>query len=170
MITEYNTRLFHEPENSENKSRVNELLELAHKDIRFAFNKIAKVREKVVRLSTNQLEVSEPEDIETIELISTFGNAALITELEHFVSYTNSMLNDLKKYQRSRLEKIDDIANAIADQIGQKLQEREESDDRYCNEIAPNSFINEMRQLDTLKYELFHMKERVQKTYEQEAA
>lgn len=170
MITEYNTRLFHEPENSENKSRVDELFELAEKDIRYAVNKIIKVREKVVRLSTNQLEVSEPEDVETVELLSTFYNGFLIFQLEDFVSYTNNMLNDLKKYQQNRLEKIDEIAETIADQIEQKRQEREASDDWYCNEIARNSFINEMRQLDALKHELFRMKEKTQKSYEQDAA
>ena len=108
MLTEYNTNFFKDPEIYNEKSRVDELCEIAHKDIRYAFNKIVKVREKVVRLSTNQLKVSEPEDIETVELISTFGNAALITELEQFLLYTNSMLNDLKKYQQSRLEKIDE--------------------------------------------------------------
>ena len=41
-----------------------------------------------MRLSTNQLQVSTTEDVETVELISTFYNAALITELENIVSYT----------------------------------------------------------------------------------
>ena len=170
MITEYNTNFFNDPEIYNEKSRVDELCKLAHKDIRYAFNKIAKVRDKVVRLSTNQLEVSEPEDIETVELISTFGNAALITELEQFVLYTNSMLNDLKKYQQSRLEKIDEIAEAIANQIEQKRQEREESDDEHLNLLAPSCYSDEMRQLDTLNCQLRHMKEKTQNTYEQDAA
>jgi len=170
MITEYNTRLFRDPENPEKNNRVDELFNLADKDIRYAFNKIIKVREKVVRLSTNQIQVSTTEDIETVELLSTFGNGLLIAELEDFVSYTNSMIDDLKKYQQNRLENIDEIAETIADQIEQKRQEREESDDSYCNMIARNSFINEMRQLDTLKSELRRMKEKTQKTYEQDAA
>ena len=170
MITEYNTNFFNDPEIYNEKSRVDELCDLAHKDIRYAFNKIAKVRDKVVLLSTNQLEVSEPEDIETVELISTFGNAALITELEQFVLYTNSMLNDLKKYQQSRLEKIDAIAEAIANQIEQKRQEREDSDDEHLNLLAPSCYSDEMRQLDTLKCQLRHMKEKTQNTYEQDAA
>ena len=85
MITEYNTRLFRDPENPEKNNRVDELFNLADKDIRYAFNKIIKVREKVVRLSTNQLQVSTTEDVETVELISTFYNAALITELENIL-------------------------------------------------------------------------------------
>ena len=41
------------------------------------------------------------------------------------------MLEDLRKYQKSRLGKIDAIAETIADQIQQKHQEREECDDEY---------------------------------------
>ena len=170
MITEYNTRLFRDPENPEKNNRVDELFNLADKDIRYAFNKIIKVREKVVRLSTNQLQVSTTEDVETVELISTFYNAALITELENIVSYTSSMLEDLRKYQKSRLGKIDAIAETIADQIQQKHQEREESEDETLNRLAPSCYINEMRQLDALKSDLRHMKEKTQKTYEQDAA
>lgn len=170
MITEYQTSFFPTPENNEKKSRVDEIFDLAHKDIRYAFNKIQKVRENVVRLSTNQLEVSEPEDIETVELLSTLGNSSLIVQLENFISYTNSMLNDLKKYQQSRLEKIDEIVETIADQIQQKRQEREESEVEYLNLIAANCYSEEMRNLDKLQYELLGMKEKTKETYEQDAA
>lgn len=158
MITEYHTSLFLGPENSEKKSRVDEIFELAHKDIRYAFNKIAKVRDKVLCLANNQFAVSEPEDIETVELLSTFGNGALIAELEYFVSYTNCMLKDLKKYQQSRLEKIDEIAEDIKDQIKQKRQEREESKDENLKLLAPSCYMTEMQKLRDLKNELLHMK------------
>jgi len=170
MITEYQTSLFHKPENNGTKSRVDELCELAEKDIRYAFNKIQKVRDKVVRLSTNQLEVSEPEDIETVELLSTFYNGALISKLEHFMSYTNSMLKDLKKYQQSRLEKIDEITETLADQIEQKRQDREESDHEYRNLLAPVCYSEEMRKLDDLKRELLRMKDKTQNSKMRDAA
>lgn len=170
MITEYNTRLFRDPENPEKNNRVDELFNLADKDIRYAFNKIIKVREKVVRLSTNQLQVSTTEDVETVELISTFYNAALITELENIVSYTSSMLEDLRKYQKSRLGKIDAIAETIEDQIQQKHQEREECDDEYPNIFAQLHYSEEMKQLDALKRELLLMKEKTQNTPERDAA
>ena len=159
MITEYNTRMFHETENHEKKSRVDELYKLATNDIRYAFNKIEKVRDKVMRLSTNQLFVSKPEDIETVELLSTFNNASLITVLDHFVSYTNDMLKDLKEYQQNRLEKIDEIAETIANQIEKKRQEREDSDDEDRNILAPGRYSTERQMLEELKCELLHMKD-----------
>ena len=151
--------MFHEPENREKKSRVDELYKLATNDIRYAFNKIEKVRDKVMRLSTNQLFVSKPEDIETVELLSTFNNASLITVLDHFVSYTNDMLKDLKEYQQNRLEKIDEIAETIANQIEKKRQEREDSDDEDRNILAPGRYSTERQMLEELKCELLHMKD-----------
>jgi hypothetical protein len=170
MITEYNTRLFHEPENHEMKSQADELFELAVKDIRYAHNKLFKVQQKVLNPSEDFFKEKTTEKKETLELLSTMYRATIIIELQDVVERATYMLEEFRKHQKNRFAKLDENFEAIANQIEQKRQERENSEDKYRNQIARNCYIDEMRQLEALKHELFHMKEKAQKTYEQDAA
>ena len=170
MITEYNTRLFHEPENREKKNQVDELFTLADKDIRYAHNKLFKVQQKVLNLSQNPFKEKTNEEKETLELLSTMYRATIIRELQDVVKRASYMIEEFQKHQKNRFEKLDDIFEAITNQIEKKRQERKDSDDWYRNLIAESKYIEEMRQLEALKHELFHIKEEAHETYEQDAA
>lgn len=170
MITEYTTRMFHETENHEKKSQVDELFALADKDIRYAHNKLKKVQQKVLNLSQYPFKEKTTEEKETLELLSTMYRATIIRELQDVVERASYMIEEFQKHQKNRFAKLDDIFEAITNQIEQKRQEREASDDWYCKTIAQNSFISEMRQLDDLKRELLRMKDKTQNTAKRDAA
>lgn len=158
MITDYTTRMFHEPEIREKKSQVDELFALADKDIRYAHNKLNKVQQKVLNLSQDAFKEKTTEEKETLELLSTMYRATIIRELQDVVERASYMIEEFQKHQQNRFAKLDEIFEAIANQIEQKRQEREESDDEYRNLLAPGCYSEEMRQLDELKQELLRMK------------
>ena len=170
MITEYTTRMFYEPENREKKSQVDELFALADKDIRYAHNKLNKVQQKVLNLSQYPFNEKTTEEKETLELLSTMYRATIIRELQDVVERASYMIEEFQKHQQNRFAKLDEIFEAIANQIEQKRQERENSDDEYLSEIAPGYYIDEMRQLDDLKRELLRMKDKTQNTAKRDAA
>lgn len=170
MITEYTTRMFHEPENREKKNQVDELFTLADKDIRYAQNKLNKVQQKVINLSQDAFKEKTAEEKETLEILSTMYRATIIRELQDVVERASYMIEEFQKYQKTRFEKLDIIFEEISNQIEKKRQEREDSNDEYRNLLAPGCYSEEMRKLDDLKRELLLMKDKTQNTAKRDAA
>ena len=170
MITEYTTRMFHEPENREKKNQVDELFTLAGKDIRHAHNKLNKVQQNVLNLSQDAFKDKTTEEKETLELLSTMYRANIIRELQDVVERASYMIEEFQKHQKNRFEKLDVIFEEITNQIEKKRQEREDSDDDYLNLLAQGCYSEEMRKLDDLKRELLRMKDKTQNTAKRDAA
>lgn len=170
MITEYTTRMFHEPENREKKNQVDELFTLADKNIRYAHNKLNKVQQQVLNLSQDAFKEKTTEEKEILELLSTMYRGTIIRELQDVVERASYMIEEFQKHQQNRFAKLDEIFEAITNQIEQKRQERENSDDEYLNLLAPGRYSEEMRQLDELKNQLLDMKAKTQNTAKPDAA
>lgn len=160
MITEYQTTLFHKPDNHDKQSQVDELFDLACKDIRYARNKLYKVQDKILSLSRNSIKENTTEETDTVELLSTMYQASILSQLHEVADRATDMIKEFQNHQKNRLAKVDDIVDTIASQIDQKRQEREGSDDWYCNFIAQSSYDDEMAKLNVIKRELISLKEK----------
>lgn len=169
MITEYQTNFFDDPENPKKKHQLDDLYTLANKDIRYAQNKLFKVQAEVLKMSEEAFyKEKTSQEIEALELISTMRDSGIIKELQQIASQATFLLEAFQKHQKNRLDKLDDIFEAVENQIEKKRQERATASDEYLKKIANSSYHNEMQRFEYLKNKLISMKKEVQETTEQD--